>query len=308
MPNTYEQTSIWKRTLAALPPDSDESHRARLRVAYKQTRHNASALVQRIHSSLPGLTVHDVTHLDALWEVADLIAGPDYPVTPLEAFVFGAAILVHDAALCFEAYEGGLAAVRQTDVWKDHYQAERERLNDLPVERHQKAANFLAVRALHAHQAEQLYERSWIHPGSSAQLFLLEDQELRIHFGSLLGRVAASHHWSLEEISVKLPSIVNSLPSLPSSWRVDPVKVALLLRCADACHIDKARAPDFLHALTKRNSVSHQHWQAQNWLSRVAVHPDDALKDLLIFTSTRDFPPEEQGAWWVAYEADGLSR
>ncbi|MBA2593659.1 MAG: hypothetical protein M3495_02490 [Pseudomonadota bacterium] len=47
---------------------------------------------------MPGLTVHDITHLDALWRVADQIAGPDYPINPAEAFVLGGAFLLHDAA------------------------------------------------------------------------------------------------------------------------------------------------------------------------------------------------------------------
>jgi len=46
-----------------------------------------------IHRDLPDLTVHDITHLDALWEMADLVAGPDYPLNPLEAFALGAVFL-----------------------------------------------------------------------------------------------------------------------------------------------------------------------------------------------------------------------
>ena len=70
---------------------------------------------------LPGLTLHDVTHLDALWETADLIAGDKYPLNPLEAFVFGSAVLLHDSAMCWEAYANGQQGVRNTTEWKDAF-------------------------------------------------------------------------------------------------------------------------------------------------------------------------------------------
>jgi len=77
--------------------------------------------VGRIASALPNLTQHDISHLDALWETATLIAGKDYPINPLEAFVFGGAILLHDSALSFEAYSGGITAIRSTIKWQDAY-------------------------------------------------------------------------------------------------------------------------------------------------------------------------------------------
>jgi hypothetical protein len=128
MSDAYKETGLWRHSLGAeLPSDSSGDHLNRLRSAYSIFRDRASQLTARISLALPDLTVHDVTHLDALWETADLIAGPDYPLNPMEGFVLGGAILLHDAALCFEAYDGGTEGLRRTLEWQDCYAAEKDR-------------------------------------------------------------------------------------------------------------------------------------------------------------------------------------
>jgi hypothetical protein len=103
-----EKTKLWATSLGSKDPDQEiERKKERLRSVLSRFREHASVLTSRIAANFPHLTVHDVTHLDALWETADLIAGEGYPLNPLEAFVLGGAILLHDAAHCFEAYEGG---------------------------------------------------------------------------------------------------------------------------------------------------------------------------------------------------------
>jgi hypothetical protein len=253
------------------------------------------------------LTIHDETHLDALWETADLISGHGYPLNPLEGFVFGGAILLHDAALCFEAYEGGKESLRQTLEWKDCYAAEIDR-NPLEAESSLSAsADFAALRPLHAKQASILGQRAWTTPQGD-QIFLIDDYELRTRYGSIIGLVAASHHWSIEDVGSKLRSQVNAPGTFPRVWRVDPVKIACLLRCADATHIDSRRAPDFLYALARRQGLSADHWKAQNWLARADIDQSDPSGTSLLFTSNRDFDendvmrgglPMIQSASWI---------
>jgi hypothetical protein len=91
-----DEFDLWQRTLA------DQSDRLKLpreilRLAFLSFRDRTSQLVGEIGALLPGLTVHDITHLDTLWSVADQIAGPDYPLNPAEVFVLGGAFLLHDA-------------------------------------------------------------------------------------------------------------------------------------------------------------------------------------------------------------------
>jgi hypothetical protein len=176
MPEQYESTSPWIGSLQ-YRDNVYQAHRDRLRTAYEQFRGRAADLTQQIHRQLPDLTLHDVTHLDALWEIASLIAGSDYPLNPLEGFVFGGAILLHDAALCFEAYNGGGATVRATPDWKDAYSAECSVEGDhrSDVERG-IAADFSALRTLHAAQAEHLAGREWSNPDGGGLYLISDDQ------------------------------------------------------------------------------------------------------------------------------------
>jgi hypothetical protein len=303
MSETYRETGLWSRSLGAAsgdPPSTDGI--ARLQSSYSIFRNRASALTERIAQALPHLTIHDVTHLDALWETADIIAGPDYPLNPIEGFVLGGAILVHDAALCFEAYEGGNDGLRGTVEWKDSYAVEKER-NPLGQDSELCAsADFAALRTLHAKQASTLPERAWKAPNGGS-IFLIDDYELRTRYGALIGQIAASHHWPIEHVFSRLPAQVNALSTFPRNWRVDPAKVACLLRCADAAHIDSRRAPDFVYALARRQGLSADHWRAQNWLARVDVDQADSSGTSLLFTSNHGFGEGDAGAWWVAYDA-----
>jgi hypothetical protein len=119
----------------------------------------------------------------------------------------------------------------------------------------------------------------------------------------LIGQISASHHWDIDEINSNLPNQLNALSTFPREWRIDPIKIACLLRCADAAHIDNERAPDFLHALMKRRGLSYTHWQAQNKLACVDLDQSDSNGSTLLFTSTRNFTESESDAWWVSYDA-----
>jgi len=295
-----KQTKLWLRTLDDVNNDMYRDKREELRTAFIKFRSNATHLVAQISSVLPGLTQHDISHLDALWEVADLICGDDYPINPLEAFVFGGAVLLHDSALCFEAYDSGIEGIRQTNIWKDSYASISENMPD--TKEAEKLADFSALRALHAYQAELLTEKNWTDPENGAPVYLLENNTLRKHLGKLIGQIAASHHWSIEDVANKLPDQINVLPGFPRDWRIDPIKIACMLRCADAAHIDNERAPDFLHALIKRRGISYTHWQAQNKLASVDLDQSDSTHSTLLFTSTYKFLEKESEAWWVVYD------
>ena len=304
--DVYKSTSLWKRTLEHRGPDVDASARDRLRTALDTFRTKAGQLTARIAPTLPELTVHDLTHLDALWEVADVIAGDQYPMTPLEAFVFGGAVLLHDSALCFEAYEGGVDQVRSSTEWKDAFALEITRALQTSQESIEKAADFIALRCLHAKQSELLACKPW---GTAPEsLHLIDDDSLRWHFGGLIGKIAASHNWSIEEVQSRLPKQVNAPPDLPVAWSIDPVKIACLLRCSDAGHLDYRRAPDFLFALARRSGQSARHWMAQKWLGRIARLESDPSGETVVITSTRPFDMEDAEAWWLAYDSLCLFR
>src|SRR3546814_5071102 len=95
-------------------------------------RTRASALVAKIAGDLPHMTVHDVTHLDALWEMASIATGESFDLNPAEAFVFGGAILLHDAAMTLAAFPGGIAELREQTEWRDLH---ARHIASVPVDR-----------------------------------------------------------------------------------------------------------------------------------------------------------------------------
>lgn len=302
--DNYKLTGLWRRAFGASNAQTSDAL-ILLESAYGVFRERASALTAHIAKTLPNLTMHDVTHLDALWETADLIAGEGYPLNPAEAFVFGGAVLLHDAALCFEAYEGGQKSLRETLEWKDAFAAVDAKNPTWQTSRKTDEADFAAMRLLHASQAAELAHLQWSTP-EGEPLYLIENHELRKHYGRIIGNIAASHHWPIEDVVSKLPGQINALAKMPRDWRVDPVKIACLLRCADAAHLDSRRAPDFLRALASLHGVSAQHWTAQNWLERADGDAADPEQNSIIFTSGKSFDEANADAWWVAYDAINL--
>jgi hypothetical protein len=256
--------ALWQRTLG------DQSHslnqqREILRQAFLNFRDRTAQLVGEIAGLLPDLTVHDITHLDALWRVADEIAGQDYPLNPAEAFVLGGAFLIHDAAHAFAAYEDGLAGIKATIEWKDLIAQRFENNEPAAGSSEERAALFQVLRHLHAKQARQLPNLSWKVPSTGEQVNLIEHFSLREYYGDLIGEIAESHHWPAHYVAETFADRHVSAPGFiaPAVWSVDALKVAFLLRTADAAHIDGQRAPWFLFALRQPDGISQSHWKFQ---------------------------------------------
>ncbi len=203
MVDMFEKTGLWVSSLGANNLDNEDREKLeRLRTAFGLFRERAAQLTSQIHKALPALTVHDVTHLDALWETADLIAGPAYPLNPMEGFVLGGAILLHDAALCFEAYERGQEGLRECVEWKDAYAAAHDRSPHESEANLRSTADFATLRNLHAKQACQLGTKGWKTDGK--EIHLIDDFELRKCYGETIGLISESHNWPLEKVSSKL--------------------------------------------------------------------------------------------------------
>jgi hypothetical protein len=119
MVDSFEATWLWQTAFAGNTDGSAglASERAFFSLHFKAMRERAKVLVQRIAADMPGYTVHDETHLDALWETSSIVARPGITLNPAEAFVFGGAILLHDAAMTLAAYPGGLAELKSSAAW-----------------------------------------------------------------------------------------------------------------------------------------------------------------------------------------------
>lgn len=301
---SFESTGLWRRTLAEREGDSDAETRGRFRVAFLKARAAVAPLVAQISAQLPGLTVHDITHLDALWDVADLIIGPDFEVSPAEAFVLGMAFLLHDAATSTAAFANGVDELRSTVEWKD-FIAQRNWTEVVvsPGSSEYQYALFEVLRLLHPRQAEKLLSIQWKFPNGSAA-FLLDDVQLRNHYGHVIGRIAHSHWWDVgaveDEWAASNPVSLHSslVVRTPSEWRVDLFKVALVLRCTDAAHIDGRRAPDMVAAILKPGGTSAFHWLFQNRLGL----PDLNLSNELYWSAGQPFSPQDAEPWWLCYD------
>mgnify|MGYP001075373292 CR=1 FL=1 len=295
-----KRTNIWRKAFEVGEHALYSDETSRLKTEFLRFREKVISLVSKIGEVLPGLTVHDASHLDSLWTTAEIIAGDDYPLNPLETFILGGAILLHDAAMCWEAYDGGQDGVRSTVVWKDAYAFELGR--KVPPGEAEAAADFSAIRQMHASRAAEMLGLSWKVPGRTDEIYLIADESIRMHLGELIGLIAASHHWDIGSVSERLSVQFNSPDFLPYSWTVDPIKIACLLRVADAAHISNARAPDFLLALNRRVGISLSHWLAQNKISGPQRDLSDSTGATVVYTSTMPYLEGEADAWWVAYD------
>lgn len=300
----YKDSMLWCRELAPRDGDKFQTHRDRLRVTYGSFWERSVALASRISSDFPGLTLHDETHFVALWDCASLLTGNDYPLNPLETFVLGGAILLHDLGHALAAYGGGLNEVKATTAYKDALfavlgQDEDDKPTEdqikSPNEEQHNAALFAAVRNLHAERGETLAKHEF------RGQFLIDDQGLRESLAQIIGKIAKSHHLDRHKLADELGNGLGAPPSMPSEWVIDPIKVACILRCADAIQIDERRAPAFQFALQNPQGVSRQHWLAQ----RLAQPTIDLVGDkpyALKFTSHNDIEEDDAEAWWVAHD------
>ena len=300
----YENTILWKN---AFDPKGDgfDKPRSVLVIAYQDFRNRVAILLQQIQKELPALTLHDITHVDSLWRIASEIAGPDFDLNPAEAFVLGSAFLLHDAAHCRAAYSGGISELQQTTEWQDSA-AQRGIALDNLIEGSEafQTVLFDTLRVLHPNQAKKLPFARWPSNEGGDGLYLIPHDELRCAYGHLIGEIAASHWWHPQE----LESIAHRKPAAPvclepANWTVDMLKVSLLLRTADAAHIDARRAPRFLMVMNQPQGISKEHWQFQARLHQ----PKCDLKRGELVISGNPFPETELSSWWLAYDSACLA-
>ncbi|MBB3815684.1 hypothetical protein FHY13_004091 [Xanthomonas arboricola] len=300
-PSDFRLTWLWRHAFINPLPDVTATEQEFFRDRYLAMREKAAVLVSQIAASMPGLTVHDLTHLDALWETASLVSEGAITVSPAEAFVFGASVLLHDSAMSLAAYPQGLDQLKQTIAWKDTVTAllgdgdhHLDAVNTPPQEIVQRAVPEV-LRQLHAQQAGALAKQGWT-SASGDTIYLIDDAELRFFYGDTIGQIAHSHWWSVSRVEDELSEDLGAFPSKTKS-RIDRVKLACLLRIADALHLDQRRAPRFLRALTEPQGVSALHWTFQE---RLAVPHIE--HEAVVFTAGAPFTVADADAWWLAYD------
>jgi hypothetical protein len=299
----YQKSSLWQ-TAFAETGDGFDKQRIAIAQAYEEFREQVGLLLAKIQQDLPWLTIHDITHVDALWEIASAIAGSGYPLNPAEALVLGGAFLLHDAAHSCAAFSGGLAELMRTSQWRDTV-AQRNYCGEELVQGSQAYNDVLfeTLRVLHPVRAKTLPFANWPDPAGDGKLFLFPHPDLRNAYGTAIGEVAASHWLDPVELEIFARRELTAPTFLkPATWRVNLLKIAILLRVADAAHIDARRAPKLLLAINKVSDYSREHWEFQQRMHQPSC--DIERNELLL--SGGPFPPAEQQAWWLAYDSASM--
>lgn len=297
---SYEQSRLWKLAFEEERDDVTKKEQEYFRNQYNSMRGKVIPLVERISHDMPHMTVHDISHIDALWEMGSIMIKNSFQLNPPEAFVFGASALIHDAAMTVEAYPGGKKEVKNTTVWKDSFSRlkleRKEGLRKDDDDSLEKLATNEALRQLHALQAENLATRVWRSENAEDE-YLISDPELRSFYGPTIGKIAHSHWWTVSKIS---DEFVHNLGPLPgkTKFSIDLILIASLLRLSDAMHIDARRAPSFLRMLVGPTGISDLHWKFQGKMA-VPIVKDRALQ----YSAASPFGRDEAEAWWLAFDA-----
>jgi len=302
----YESTFLWRRSLgdlaqAAASSDLEKRAISRLSSAYQSFRDRAGILAAQIAVDVPDLTIHDLSHIEALWGLAEKIIGPEASegespyLNGLEAFILGAAFLVHDLAQSRKALgmtDAELAAdPRFIDI------LENVKASGVPHDQTHAEAIGEFLRENHAELSRKLLISSWEAVNGSSY-FLLDDLELRANLGPVIGAIAASHHMAVKRLQREFPVPLCPPAFCPDAWSCDSITLACMLRTADAAHLDARRAPSFVSAMQPTSGTSRNHWVFQNHLSRVM-----ASGDRLIYTCGLPFSLKEADAWWLCFDS-----
>lgn len=289
----FHKTELWEKTLGKNDPENKECLE-KLRTSFESTRKKIASLLKEVRSQFPDYTIHDISHADALWNMSDIILKDStLTLNPVEGYVLGCSFLFHDLGMSPAIYENQ-SAIENSDFWKDSFSLFGKTLEEAEA---RKKANEATIRKFHPDNAQKLPLKRFTKDSDS--FCLIEDLELKNSFGSIIGKIAASHGQSVKKIEeVFADQILPSPIDFPKDWEINVLKLACILRIADAIHITSDRVP-FALWITHRFSdeESEKHWQFHNKLSGIRVD-----KGRLVYQSTSPFTKNERESWWLCYD------
>ncbi len=277
-----EETSLWRAAFADdhCNTNSQKEARNELLVELRKLDKHVEQLLAKIPEDCKGLTLHGITHVHQLWDVASVLCGPEYQINPLEGFVLGAAFLVHDAGLTAAAYPGGLQGLKASRLDRDlvsnglkradpNRTVEGEDIDNAPQDVGERAL-FDLLRLIHADRAAKLLDQAYVHPIIRTS-FTLVPPDMLLDLGETIGKVAASHHWDMKKVDRAFSAPVPPPATYPG-WTVDEVKLACILRAADACAIDERRARTMSFIIKNRAASLDRIGHSKSFLTQVICH------------------------------------
>ena len=288
----FRKTKLWKDTIGKHDPDNKECIE-KLRNSFESVHEKIADSLGNVRKQFPDYTAHDVSHADALWKMSDVILDDsDLTLNPLEGYILGCSFLFHDLGMCSDVYAA--QSLEETDFWKDSYSIFRKDLDE-PAAR--EKANEVAIRKFHPETASILPVKCF--KKDPEFFYFIEDQSLRSSFGNIIGKIAASHGKSVEKIEDDFANQILPCPiNFPKDWEINVLKLASILRVADAIHITSDRVPFALWITHRFSDVdSENHWQFHKKLSGISVD-----KGRLVYQSTSPFTKNERESWWLCYD------
>jgi hypothetical protein len=261
-----------------------------LLTAVLSLREVASHLADTISRTVPAFTDHTVRHMDALWGVADhvLTAAEAEALSTGEAFLLACGFYLHDIGMAYAATEAGLNRMRRSSEYAALIARAPESVRDDPS--FQATALAYAIRARHAGVASELVAE----PIPGTDIYLLDSRSVREAWADTCGKVAASHHWSLETLERELGA--TRIVPLPGGRQGDIGYAASLLRVIDYAHInrDRARTIDrIFRGPMERESLIH-------WLAQENI--DGPTRDGADLVYRAGAVIADVDAWWLYFE------
>lgn len=261
-------------------------------------RAKSEALAATLIRDAGMFTDHTIRHMDALWLVTEKILTPTEidALSSAEAFLLAAGFYFHDIGMSYAATADGRKFLEETS---DYASVLSQASCDADPGLVKSNALAYAIRIYHARIAEEMA----IKPIPGTADYLLEPKTIREQFGSHCGKVAASHHWSIESVESELGAKGNA--PLAGNRSADLGFVACALRLVDYAHINRERASPFERSLRpKLGTESAMHWDAQQNIDGPQRNPQT---NELVYASSG--PVCNVEAWWLFYEfARGLNK
>jgi hypothetical protein len=198
--------------------------------------------------------------------------------------------------MAIAATQEGIDKLKLTEKYKSYYEL-ASNSKALSSEQANTFALQAAARELHAQHAIDF--STDLIPGLDR--YLIEKSNIRNDWGTFIGEVSASHHWSLTTVEQRL-GIRGVIPD-PINGQMNLAFIACAIRIIDYAHINSDRATFIdrvLRSSMDNNSVVH--WKAQEQIIGPS-RDNDRLKYI-----TRQ-PIKDVEAWWLFYEmASGLDK
>lgn len=283
-------TSLWKKTLG-----NKNKNAELLKKSYLQARENAKQLLAKVKKEFPKLIVPDITHIDSLWTIADTIIGENYLINPLEGYVLGIAFLIHDAALSCDAVEGK-KKLESHPVWKD---AKFDFLENSDAEDFNEECDVAALHILHEMNSKRLLFDG-LEDNKNLTVDIDGTDPYLNYYKDLIRKISACQFWSISDVEIIFNNQDNPMVGMPKEWVINTLKLACILRCAVAGHIDNGRIPVSIYGLLYENCVSQHYWEKNIRLSQVCEDVKDKTK---LCIKSQPFGINDFAAWNATYDA-----